>query len=337
MTHWRKSLFSATVVLGVCGSWSTGLLAGPVATAQPADAQAAIDAHYQDKGGASSPLGQPAGEVYAFGPDGAARNYQGGEIVYSPETGAHVMYGAILDKYLALGGPDAGLGYPTNDESDAAVAGTARFSEFSAPDGATIEWSPQHGAWLVRGPIRAAWSKLDATDGPMGAPMSDTAVADGVYSQTFRGQNGDPVQISWSRDGGFVTVPPDLAGRIGDIDVSAASEPPGSAAAGSGDGTESASKWWALPLGLAIAAVAGMIAAMVTRTGRRERNSRPDAVTPASAVAPSAPDSRRAMPSAPDSRLVAAGGPAHRAGAHLATPDERAHPLTLGGASGQRF
>ncbi|WP_405494090.1 LGFP repeat-containing protein [Nocardia sp. NBC_00511] len=306
MTHWRKSLRGAAVLTGLLLASGTGLLLGPVATAQPSGAQAAIDAHYQDKGGASSPLGQKSGAAYTFGPEGAAQDYQGGKIIYSAGTGAKVMYGAILDKYLALGGADAGLGYPTNDESDAAVAGTARFSEFSAPDGATIEWSPQNGAWLVRGPIRTAWSHLHATDGVMGAPMGDTTLANGVYSQMFRGQGGDPVQVQWSQAGGFVTTPSDIAGQLSGLDVATPGAPPGaSVAAAASSGSSSRGMWWALPIGLVIAAAAGGLAALIGKP-------------------------RSAVGTAP--MAAPAGAGTRTTGSHLATRSERTHPFTLGGA-----
>ncbi|AYF76485.1 hypothetical protein D7D52_24670 [Nocardia yunnanensis] len=273
----KNRIVAAGATFGLFAAACMGLLTSPVATAQPADAAAAIDAHYNDKGGAYSPLGQKLGAVYAFGPDGAAQDFEGGKIIYSAGTGAKVMYGAILDKYLALGGADAGLGYPTNDESDAPVNGTARFSEFSAPDGATITWSPQNGTWLVRGPIRTAWSHLQGTDGVLGTPVSDTTVENGVYSQRFAGQPGSaaPVDIRWSAADGFVTTPPEIASQLSGLDVSAPGAAPGAVAtpapqssAAASDST-GASRWWALPLGLALAAVAGGLAALLTKGSRR--------------------------------------------------------------------
>ncbi|MBF6333106.1 LGFP repeat-containing protein [Nocardia transvalensis] len=289
MGQWKKTV-SALAGLGCAATLSVGMLLGPPVSAQPAGADAAIDAHYREKGGASSPLGEKVGEPYAFGPGGAAQDYRGGKIIYSPDTGAKVMYGAILDKYLALGGPDAGLGYPKNDESDAPVAGTARYSEFSAADGATIQWSPQNGAWLVRGPMRTAWSHLHATDGVLGSPMTDTTVADGVYSQTFSGQNGSPVEVRWSQADGFATVPPEIAGQLAGIDVSTPGPAPGEAAApapaddqaNTAPAHESNAKWWALPIGLLIAAIAGAIAAMLVRGSSGGRDTRTTTTTTSS-------------------------------------------------------
>lgn len=314
MKSLKKSLSAVAFAGGLIATFGAGVLLSPSAGAQPADADAAITAHYEEKGGASTPLGEKAGAVYAFGPDGAAQDYRGGKIVYSPETGAKVMYGAILDKYLALGGASTDIGYPVNDESDAPVAGTARYSEFSAADGATIQWSPQNGAWLVRGPIRTAWSHLKATDGPLGSPTSDTTVADGVYTQTFSGQNGNPVQIRWSKADGFTTVPPEIAGQLSGLDVSAPGAAPGSVVSGgnpepateaksdSDSGSSSNAKWWALPIGLVIAAIAGALAAMVGRGGSNHSASGRGRGTPVAAG------------------TAAAARP--RGGSHVATPEE---------------
>ena len=37
---------------------------------------------------------------------GAMREYEGGAVYYAKGTGAHVVYGEILKRYKALGGPD---------------------------------------------------------------------------------------------------------------------------------------------------------------------------------------------------------------------------------------
>ncbi len=51
-------------------------------------------------------------------PDGIGRynHFQGGSIYWSPSTGAHCVYGAIRDKWAALGWERSWLGYPTSDE-----------------------------------------------------------------------------------------------------------------------------------------------------------------------------------------------------------------------------
>jgi uncharacterized protein with LGFP repeats len=81
------------------------LLGAPNAIAAPStEAVDAINDRYSTFGGAGSLLGAPVGEAVDV-PGGAEQGYQGGAIYYSKDTGAHVMYGVILERYRALGGP----------------------------------------------------------------------------------------------------------------------------------------------------------------------------------------------------------------------------------------
>ena len=96
---------------------------------------------------------------------GWQRRYAGGHLYWSAATGAHFILGAILGRYLALGGA-SGLGLPTTDEL--AVAG-ARKNEFAR---AHIYWSSGTGARFVFGAILA---KYVALGGPaaLGLPTTD--------------------------------------------------------------------------------------------------------------------------------------------------------------------
>jgi uncharacterized protein with LGFP repeats len=51
-------------------------------------------------------------------PDGIGRYSQfgGGSIYWTPTTGAHLVYGAIRDRWAALGAERSYLGYPVSDE-----------------------------------------------------------------------------------------------------------------------------------------------------------------------------------------------------------------------------
>ncbi len=95
------------------------VLFAPIAAATPeSDADAAIGQAWDAGGGDTGPLGPKDGDVYPIGA-GFGQNFAGGKVYFTPETGAHIMLGAILDKYLSLGGPaDGDLGFPTIDEGD---------------------------------------------------------------------------------------------------------------------------------------------------------------------------------------------------------------------------
>lgn len=186
-------------------------VAAPAVAGRSPAAADAIDAKYRSWGGADSPLGQPVGEAYPVGA-GAGRDYAGGAIFYSPGTGAHVMYGLILERYRELGGPAGALGFPTTDEEEA-LGGSDRFSDFSAADGATVYWNPEAGAWLIRGPILEAWNHLGGAEGPMGHPTAAEVEADGVRVARFSGEDG-AAQLSWHAGGGYQVVPTELDGRL---------------------------------------------------------------------------------------------------------------------------
>ena len=189
---------------------SVALLLSPIAAAQPdADANAAITAAWEASGGDGGTLGPKNGDVYPAG-QGFGQNFAGGKIFFTPETGARIMQGAILEKYESLGGPaDSDLGFPTIDEGPGR-APESRNTTFSATDKPVIFFTPATGARVVRGPINAAWDKLGGSAGVLGVPAEDEAYRGDVITQKFT--NGE---LSFNtRDKKFTTVPPDLAAQL---------------------------------------------------------------------------------------------------------------------------
>ncbi|MFD4357242.1 LGFP repeat-containing protein [Nocardia sp. NPDC058519] len=247
-----------------------GLLGpAPSVLAQPSqDAVSAIDDRYESFGGSGSLLGQPL-EAATELSGGAERAYTGGYIYYSPDTGARVMYGAIGDKYRALGGPEGSLGYPTNDES-ATSDGAGRFNDFAAPGGAAIYWNEGAQAWVVKGPVLGAWRASGDVAGPFGYPTADMVSVEGVDTGQFAGPEG--TEINWSEAGGLATVPAALAATLPGFRAGAPNvegnvpvPTPAPAAAPVVADDPGINKWWALPIGLAIAALAGGLMAMIGR------------------------------------------------------------------------
>jgi uncharacterized protein with LGFP repeats len=210
------------VLSGLIARTTIGLLSAaalvafaPVAAATPQDdADAAITAAWQAAGGDTGPLGPKDGGIYPAG-DGFGQNFPGGKIFFTPATGAHAMMGAILDKYMSLGGPaDSDLGFPTIDEG-AGKAADSRNTTFSAADNPVIFWTPDTGARVVRGPINAAWDKLGGSAGQLGVPSDDETYRGDVVTQKFTGG-----EVSYDRKAKtFTTVPPDLAGQLGDVQI----------------------------------------------------------------------------------------------------------------------
>lgn len=90
------------------------------------------------------PLGYPVADVKKFS-DGLAQEFQGGWIYKQQDLPAVVIHGAILQRYLAVGGP-SGWGYPLGKEKPTTDGG--REQAFSK--GVTAVWHPS-GVVTVKG------------------------------------------------------------------------------------------------------------------------------------------------------------------------------------------
>jgi uncharacterized protein with LGFP repeats len=216
MTGLRTLLGDVTRRAGVGLALAAAVvLLAPIAAATPeSDADGAINAAWDAGGGTTGPLGPKDGNVYAIGA-GFGQNFAGGKVFFTPDTGAHIMQGAILDKYLSLGGPaDGDLGFPTIDEG-AGKAPDSRNTTFSAADNPVIFFTPDTGARVVRGAINAAWDKLGGSAGALGVPTEDEVYRGDVASQNFSGG-----QLSWdSKTKAFTTTPPELADQLAGLPV----------------------------------------------------------------------------------------------------------------------
>lgn len=192
-----------------------GLLAPPGFASPESDAEDAITAAWKDAGGDSSHLGAKEGDIYPVG-DGFAQDFAHGKIFFTPATGAKSMYGAVLDKYESLGGPaGSDLGFPDMNEVPGLASPDSRVCTFAASDKPVIFWTPEHGAFVVRGAINAAWDKLGSSGGPLGVPVGDEAYSGELVTQKFSGG-----QVSWNRTTkAFSTVPPELAQQLAGLQI----------------------------------------------------------------------------------------------------------------------
>jgi uncharacterized protein with LGFP repeats len=158
-----------------------------------------IGQRYSQIGFESGPLGYPTGDEVRR-PDGIgfSNSFQRGYLFWSPTGGGHEVYGAVLDRWRALGFEAGPLGYPIT--SPAATADTIGvYQHFQ--QGAVL-WSPTTGAHEVRGAIRDRYNTLNWERGPLGYPTSDErTVAPGVVQTDF--EHGS---ISWVLATGTTTV-----------------------------------------------------------------------------------------------------------------------------------
>ncbi|WP_448617631.1 hypothetical protein [Geodermatophilus sp. URMC 65] len=126
--------------------------------------------------------GSTSGVVCGLPWDGCSRSYQGGTIFWHRDTGPHVVRGAILQKYLSLGGPGL-LGYPTGDDT-AAPVNPGYFTDFQS---GAIYWSQATGAREVRGDLLATWRAKGAQAGVLGYPIGGDEAVPGGFRSRFQG------------------------------------------------------------------------------------------------------------------------------------------------------
>jgi endonuclease/exonuclease/phosphatase family metal-dependent hydrolase len=144
-------------------------------------------AHGHENGG----LGYPtSNEIGGLRDGGVYQMYQGGAIVWSPATGAHVSVGGIRSVWAAYGHQNGGLGYPTTDE----IGGLKDGGVYQMYQGGAIVWSPATGAFASVGGIRTVWAAQGFENGRLGYPTSNEyTTADGSVVQNYQGG-----RIIWS-------------------------------------------------------------------------------------------------------------------------------------------
>ncbi|WP_276849879.1 LGFP repeat-containing protein [Corynebacterium pyruviciproducens] len=117
--------------------------------------------------------------------------------------------GEILQRWLAIGGPDSDLGFPVSDEQ-ATKDGAGRWSGFE--DG-VLTWHPSFGAFEVTGVTYIYWQKHGGTDSRWGYPVGPASRVDQVPEvQRFSKKDFDVVQES--ADAGTVTVKGQVVSRF---------------------------------------------------------------------------------------------------------------------------
>lgn len=150
-------------------------------------------------------LGPPKGpEVPTLDKVGRWQEFQNGAILWHPDVVdddgqrgvAHVVWGAILEKFWSLGA-ETFCGYPTTDERSTPDT-RGRYNHFAHPHGLSIYWTPETGAYEVHGAIRDRWASLGWEVG-VGYPVTDESVTpdgEGRYNHFEGGPHG-PSSIYW--------------------------------------------------------------------------------------------------------------------------------------------
>ena len=188
---------------GIAGAQECGFQAGRFyssASAGTHEVHGAILSKYLAAGGPSW-FGLPTSDETTIPGYAAGRmsQFQNAHVYWSPGTGAHIVYGAILDRYkqmvdpLGAGANYSRFGLPTTDETSVPGYTSGRKTELQ---GATIYWSAATGAHEVHGAIRDKWLAAGGPAGFVGLPTSDEMnVAEGYRSQV---QPVPGANIYWS-------------------------------------------------------------------------------------------------------------------------------------------
>ncbi len=175
-----------------------------VSQPSPPPSNGPIGAYYLSLGGPGSYLGTPVGSESGVA-GGLEQPYQNGYIFWAASTGAHVVHGAILSRYLAFGGPSGILGFPTSDETGT-PDGVARYNTFAGSGGSSLYWTPQSGAFETQGAIYAKWAAMGGEAGLLGYPVTDESnTADGIGRYNHFSNDASifwtPTTAAWSVHG----------------------------------------------------------------------------------------------------------------------------------------
>ena len=107
-------------------------------TARPTPSAGPILAKYQSLDEkARKDLGAPTHDQVTNTDGGVWQQFDGGVIIYKTPTAAYVVWGKIRDSWIALGGSQGKLGYPTSDELD-----TPDGVKKSTFEHGTLTWKP---------------------------------------------------------------------------------------------------------------------------------------------------------------------------------------------------
>lgn len=124
--------------------------------------------------------------VQAYGQAGYRQSFQNGSLYWSRSNGLVALSGAVLAKYLAIGGPTSWLGWPYGVTTDFTANGvTGKYQYFQ---GGTMYWTTQWGARVINpSTIKSAFIEFGATAGRPGWPIGDEVrVGSAGYMQAFQ-------------------------------------------------------------------------------------------------------------------------------------------------------
>lgn len=159
----------------------------------------AIRNKWAETGFENGGLGYPVtGEIGGLRNGGVFQNFEGGSVLWSPSTGAHISVGGIRTVWAATGYESGRLGYPVTDE----VGGLRNGGVYQNYEGGAIIWSPATGGFVSFGGIRSIWASTGFEGGRLGYPTSNEYAtgANGEVAQNYEGG-----VIHWTPWGSWIT------------------------------------------------------------------------------------------------------------------------------------
>ncbi|NEK96066.1 hypothetical protein GCU67_18125, partial [Modestobacter muralis] len=129
-------------------------------------------------------LGWPVGDQTTVR-GGAAQfvEFQRGSVYWSATTGAHVVEGAVRDRWATDGWENGPLGLPLSDVGRT-PDGAAQFAHF---EGGSVYAHATLGARVLPTVVREAWGAAGWESGPLGYPVADAVAVAGGQSVQFQG------------------------------------------------------------------------------------------------------------------------------------------------------
>lgn len=114
--------------------------------------------------------------------EGKAQDFRSGTAYWSPETGAHALFGRINARYSELGGASSWLGFPTSGEKTT-PDGVGRYVHF---ENGSIYWTPSTGAQAIPRDMFEHWGTTGYETGKLGYPTGEAVETNGGLVQEFQ-------------------------------------------------------------------------------------------------------------------------------------------------------
>ena len=154
--------------------------------------------------GEAAKLGFPTQEARNIS-GGKEQIFQFGRMYYkNGEPNANEVHGAILARFLALGGTRK-MGFPTSNEMDVKNNRRQNIGKCSEFETCTIYWKSGVGAFEVHGDIRKHYRKLKGPAGSLGFPTSNEVDIPGVAGHG-RMNTFEKGSILWYGSAGSIRV-----------------------------------------------------------------------------------------------------------------------------------